>query len=107
MGFIYLRTDPETCHKRMNKRNRSEEASVPLAYLQKLHDKHEEWLIEKKDVAPYLKNIPVLVLECDEDFEHNKKEQEKHIGRIVDFFNSIRMKAQKPRANDMLKENNY
>ncbi len=95
MGFIYLRTDPQTCFERMNQRNRSEEASVPLAYLQKLHDKHEQWLIEKRDVAPYLKDIPVLVLECDADFEHNKEEQKKHIGRIIDFFNSVRMKVHK------------
>lgn len=33
-GFIYLRAEPETCHRRMQRRNRSEEGGVPLEYLQ-------------------------------------------------------------------------
>ena len=85
-GFIYLGTDPEICYKRLLKRNRKEEAEVPLSYLEKLHNKHEEWLVKKENVAPYLKNIPVLILECNNDFEHSKPEQEKHIEKIISFF---------------------
>lgn len=43
-GFIYLRAQPDLCSTRMALRNRSEESSVPLEYLQMLHDKHEDWL---------------------------------------------------------------
>src|SRR5579859_35985 len=32
-GFIYLRTKPEICYARMQRRNRSEESTVPLDYL--------------------------------------------------------------------------
>jgi len=39
--IVYLRTDPETCHTRMKRRARSEEAGVPLDYLRRIHDKHE------------------------------------------------------------------
>lgn len=44
-GFIYLRASPDTCHKRMMMRNRSEEGSVSLEYLKGLHEKHESWLL--------------------------------------------------------------
>jgi len=85
-GFIYMQTDPVVCYQRLQKRNRSEEAVVPIEYLQKLHDKHEQWLIEKTGVAPYLKDTPVLVLDCNSDFEHNVAQQERHIEKIVAFL---------------------
>ncbi|PHT50222.1 hypothetical protein CQW23_09969 [Capsicum baccatum] len=43
-GFIYLRASPDTCHKRMMLRKRTEEGGVSLEYLQGLHEKHESWL---------------------------------------------------------------
>lgn len=43
-GFIYLRASPDTCHKRMKLRRRSEEGGVTLDYLRDLHEKHENWL---------------------------------------------------------------
>jgi len=47
-GFIYLRASPDTCHKRMMHRRRSEEGGVTLDYLQGLHEKHESWLLPSK-----------------------------------------------------------
>jgi deoxyadenosine/deoxycytidine kinase len=38
---IYIRTDPEVSMKRMEKRARSCESSVPLEYLRDIHNKHE------------------------------------------------------------------
>ncbi|KAL5843485.1 hypothetical protein ACOSQ4_009443 [Xanthoceras sorbifolium] len=43
-GFIYLRATPDTCHKRMMLRKRTEEGGVSLDYLRCLHEKHESWL---------------------------------------------------------------
>ncbi|KAL4583100.1 hypothetical protein LXL04_007664 [Taraxacum kok-saghyz] len=43
-AFIYLRASPDTCHKRMMLRKRSEEGGVSLEYLRDLHEKHESWL---------------------------------------------------------------
>lgn len=85
-GFIYLQTDPLTCYKRILKRNRQEETSVTLEYLQLLHDKHEKWLIHKEDVAPYLKDTPVLVIPVDEEFETNRAMQKAHMAKIIDFL---------------------
>ena len=48
-GFIYLRAAPSICMSRMIKRQRSEETSVTLDYLNGLHDKHEQWLIPSKE----------------------------------------------------------
>ena len=40
--YIYLRSTPENCMKRIKKRNRTCEKNVTMEYLQLLHDKHEE-----------------------------------------------------------------
>lgn len=86
-GFIYLQTDPTICYERMKVRSRSEESTVSLEYLKMLHEKHENWLVKKTGIDESVRNIPVLVLQCNEDFEHNISEQIKHVQKIVDFFN--------------------
>lgn len=84
-GFIYLRTDPTICYNRLKKRNRHEETGVSLEYITKLHQKHEQWLIDKKEVAPAIAQIPVLILSCDADFEQNKAEEERHVEQVGAF----------------------
>jgi len=85
-GFIYLRTDPKICFNRMAIRSRSEEAAVSLDYLNRLHEKHENWLIHKLDLPDALKSVPVLILDCNKDFEHDLEEQRRHMNAIADFF---------------------
>lgn len=85
-GFIYLQTDPTVCYERLIKRDRSEEKAVKLEYLQLLHNKHENWLIDKRDVHANLHAVPVLVLECNADFESDEKMQQEHIQKITQFI---------------------
>ena len=85
-GFIYLKASPEVCYARLKKRGRHEEKDILIDYIAQLHDKHEDWLIHKKGIDMSLSHIPVLVLNCDADFEHDKDEQEKHIERIGEFI---------------------
>ena len=89
-GFIYLKVSPQVCYQRLVKRNRSEESSVSLDYLEALHRKHEDWLINKKELGSFIKNVPVLVLECDEDFEQIQKEQQKHLESVKSFIEKIK-----------------
>jgi len=85
-GFIYLQTDPTVCYERLKKRDRKEEATVPLDYLKRLHEKHEDWLTHAHDVSPYLRDVPVLKLTCDNDFESNTQELQRHLDAIATKF---------------------
>ncbi len=91
-GFIYLRTSPEICYERLKKRAREEESIIAFDYLKLLHDKHEDWLVHKKNIAEYLMNTPVLSLDCDNDFENSEREIEKHIQKIQDFIEIATLK---------------
>lgn len=84
-GFIYLRTNPSICYERLKKRSRNEEATVSQEYISRLHDKHEGWLIDKKEIDPSLVNVPVLVLDCDAEFETDRAEQERHVEQVGAF----------------------
>ena len=88
-GFVYLRTTPEVCHERIQKRSRSEESGIPLSYLESLHTLHEEWLIERKDILPSLENKPVLVLDCNKEFETHPEVQADYLGQVKQFLDRI------------------
>ena len=47
MLIVYLRATPETCLERIQTRHRSEEESIDLKYLQTLHERHEDWLMQR------------------------------------------------------------
>lgn len=47
---IYLQCSPEIAHSRINKRSRNGEGGIPLEYLTRLHNCHEEWLNKKTNV---------------------------------------------------------
>jgi len=88
-GFIYLRTNPQICYERLKKRNRSEEASVPLEYLQTLHNKHEEWLHKHEGIGISLRHIPVLSLDCAGDFEKDLELQKQHMLKVASFLDNV------------------
>ncbi len=43
-GMIYIRTNPNNCHSRIQQRSRQGENVIDFTYLQLLHEKHEKWL---------------------------------------------------------------
>jgi deoxyadenosine/deoxycytidine kinase len=42
--IIYIKTSPEKCLERINKRNRVEESNIKLDYLEKCNKYHDDWL---------------------------------------------------------------
>ena len=74
-AMIYLRCSPEIAYERVKKRNRPEEESITLEYLQSLHQYHEELLIENP-------SLNIKVIDVNEDFEENDE-------RIGDIFGEI------------------
>ena len=88
-GFIYLKTSPRVCFDRLVKRSRSEESSIPLDYLVSLHNKHEDWLVHGHDVTGYLKDVPVLVLDCDEEFEMDLVRRAAFVEKVANFINVV------------------
>lgn len=91
-GFIYLRTTPEVAFERLKKRDRQEEEVVQFSYLTSIHKKHEEWLIQKKNIRPALIPIPVLIVDCNRDFENTPENFERIKGLIAEFIKLVPLK---------------
>ena len=86
-GFIYLRTDPEIAYQRIQKRSRNSETGISLEYLQQVHEQHEQFLIRKENILENLQQVPVLVLECDQEFEENSGMAQEHSRKLLEFMN--------------------
>ena len=71
-GIIYLKASPETSWDRINKRGRNEENTIDKEYIEKISNLHDKWLLNEN------LNIPLLIINCDNDFENDEE-----------FFNEI------------------
>lgn len=85
-GFIYLQVSPDISYERIRKRNRDAEASITLSYIQQIHDKHEQFLHARQNVHPKVASVPVLTLNCDQEFEQNPTKLAEHLERLTAFF---------------------
>lgn len=85
-GFIYLRTSPEIAHARIQKRSRASESGIPLDYLRQVHEQHEQFLIRKENILEELRQVPVLVLDCDREFEENSAVAQEHSRNVAAFM---------------------
>lgn len=85
-GFIYVYTPPEICFSRSQKRARKGEEIIPLTYFKEIHQQHELYLKEKKDIADQLKDIPVLTINASLEFEHDIELQKQHCRDIETFL---------------------
>ncbi|HML19455.1 MAG TPA: deoxynucleoside kinase [Candidatus Dependentiae bacterium] len=97
-GFIYLKVDPEIAFERTKIRNRSAESSMTLSYLKDIDKLHSDFLLEKKGIDEKLKDVPVLVLDCNTDFEHNEKQFEQHCQKLSSFLQETKLNCS--RANN-------
>lgn len=92
-GFIYLRVTPDVAYERIKKRNRFAEKTLSLAYLKQIHQKHEELLIDKNNLLPGMQHTPVLVLDCNQEFETNPEKFEEHITSIKTFLKQTQQQS--------------
>ncbi len=87
---IYLKCDPELCFERIKNRNRSNEKSIELDYLKRLHNKYEE-------LYTNCKNVKVVTIDAskslDEVFEEVMDKVIRHVRFIVNeshnYYKSI------------------
>jgi deoxyadenosine/deoxycytidine kinase len=84
-GFIYLKTDPEISYERLRRRDRSSEKTISLEYIKQIHACHEEYLIQRKSLLAELLAIPVLILDCNNDFEANSSQFAAHAEKVASF----------------------
>jgi deoxyguanosine kinase len=64
--IIYIKTEPEICLERINKRNRTGESAIELDYLKLCSKYHEDMMIELRE-----KNIEVIILNGNVDIYIN------------------------------------
>ncbi len=95
-GFIYLKVDPEIAYKRIKKRNREAEKSISLEYLKQIHQCHEDFLVHKKDLLTELKEVPVLILDCNAEFEADAEQLAVHARKLSAFVNMGSLRPAKP-----------
>jgi deoxyadenosine/deoxycytidine kinase len=86
LGFIYLQASPEVCFSRIRQRSRKSEQKLSFGYLKSIHEHHERFLVEKKGLYEELEKVPVLILDCNENFLTNDEVAKKHLSSLKSFF---------------------
>ena len=93
-GFIYLSVDPEVAFERIKKRKRDAESAISFDYLKQIDQQHKEFLLDKQGVDTSIKDVPVLVLDCNQEFQEDASVMQKHVEAIKLF-----LMPQKPKGS--------
>ena len=80
---IYVKTDPDICHKRIMKRSRTGEDNIPLNYLTSCHDYHNKMLMNNNTDFLCEKK---LLLNGNVDIYENEEKLQEWIKQIEDFI---------------------
>ena len=80
---IYVKTDPDICHKRIMKRSRTGEDNIPLTYLTSCHDYHNKMLMNNNTDFLCEKK---LLLNGNVDIYENEEKLQEWIKQIEDFI---------------------
>ena len=103
-GIIYLQSPAQLCYDRLKKRSRSEEAGISLDYLQRLENKHEAWIINKNYAELDLKDVPVVVLNCSQEFETDLQVQQQFFMQIEELIRGTHHHTSQTLSNPTLYE---
>lgn len=85
-GFIYLKATPQVCMERIRKRNRISEKKITISYIKQLDHWHEKFLAKKEEVTDNIKDVPVLTLNCNQDFLENEQNMQKMLVMLQNFI---------------------
>jgi deoxyadenosine/deoxycytidine kinase len=88
-GLIYIRVDPEVSYARIAQRSRSDESAISSEYLAQIHARHDAYLIDKRGVLPELRDVPVLVLDANDEFERDPQVLQRHVSAIERFITNL------------------
>jgi len=97
--IVYLRCSPQQVMDRIKVRARAEEKDISLAYIQSLHDFHEDWLMMRKFPVP----APVLVL----DTNCNQTSLNKLYEKAAPYIRGERRISKSPTIVSLMDEDNY
>lgn len=90
-GIIYVKADPDICNNRVKIRAREGE-TIPIEYLKKCHDYHEEWLCKENNK---------LVINANVDIYNDKDIQNQWVNTIDKWIYNIKQKKNDVRKSDI------
>lgn len=86
-GIIYIKASGKTCFDRVKKRSRTGESNIPVEYLERCGNEHDNWIINNY-------HGPKLVIDVNTNTDENPGQRTKWLDAIVNFlFNEIEDKC--------------
>jgi deoxyadenosine/deoxycytidine kinase len=85
-GIIYLAIDSDVAYKRVKKRNRHAEQNLTCAYIKQIGRRYEDYLINNRKDNEQLKNVPILILDANKEFESDKQLQQDYLDEVHAFM---------------------